>query len=136
MVFTQHSNLENQDKRAKKDSRKRKKAKTNSPIPLSCGKGKHAEWPKCRVPQINILVLFVWENVPDHHGNCIYHRNLEAHAVLRRRPNNCTLAEGAPTKAALSGITISDTCSAFGSLGVSSVPRRDKRTAVKTHLQL
>lgn len=36
----------------------------------------------------------------------VFITGIGAHAVLRRRPNNCTLVEGAPTKAPLSGITI------------------------------
>lgn len=91
-LYAKHSNLGN----------KTAEEKTNSPTPLSCGKGKHAEWPKCRLPQINILLLFVWEKCPRSPWELYLSEELEAHAVLRRRPNNCTLVEGAPTKAALS----------------------------------
>lgn len=65
----------------------RKKAKINTPIPVSSDKGKHARRPKCRLPQINILPLFVWEKWPPSPWELYLSQELEAHAVLRRRPS-------------------------------------------------
>ena len=41
-----------------------KKRETVMAVSLSRDKGKHAARPECRRPQINILLLFVWEKLP------------------------------------------------------------------------
>lgn len=117
MAFTQHTVIW----KTRQGSKEREEEKTKKALriiqdkqsdPLRCDKGKHGEWPKYRLPQINILLLFVWEKCARSPWELYLSQELEAHAVLRRRPNNCTLVEGAPTKAPPAGITISDTCRA------------------------
>lgn len=57
-------------------------------MPLCCDKGKHAEWPKRSLPQINILLLFVWEKRARSPWELYLSQELAAHAVLRRTPDN------------------------------------------------
>lgn len=99
------------------------KAKTNTAIPLSSDKGKHAERPKCGLPQINILPLFVWEKRPPSPWELHLSQELEAHAVLRRRPrhswHSLDRARECQRRHPQSGITTSCTCSASETPGVT-----------------
>lgn len=110
----------------------RGKARTNTPIPLSSDKGKHAERPKCGLPQINILLLFVWEKRPPSPWELHLSQELVAHAVLRRRPRRSTLVKSVPAPAA-TGITTGRTCSASASPGVGGGHKRCNRPRAGTN---
>lgn len=107
-------------------------------ILLSRDKGKHAEHPKNRLPQINILLLFVWENQLCRHGNCTYHRNYRPMPFSKGDPTMVPLSKKGQPRHPHSGITTSYTCSASESLGVTRhvIDLRQRQINGKRHTPL